>query len=168
MSLSSEEEGVSLLKWERGEKKSAGCKKILFVGQSSAIVCKCRGVQNSQKTCQAPDPAVSCSGSQKMKDDMWNEFVQCLCDGNPSWREALSRAEDSGRETQLHTSLLEWLTQVLMWNNKPGYWVIIKHKEFLNPRIVHILKEINHCELWRIQFYNKRKNSIVHNRVFKC
>lgn len=46
-----------------------------------------------------------------------------------------------------------------MWNNKPGYWAIIKYKELLNPCIVHILKEINHFELWRIQFYKKRRNS---------
>jgi len=51
-----------------------------------------------------------------------------------------------------------WLrTQVLMRNNKPGYWAIIKYKELLNPCIVHILKEINHFELRRIQFIRREE-----------
>lgn len=48
-----------------GKKKKKG-----FVRQSCTIVCKCQGGQNSPKRRQDPDPAVSCSGRQKMKADM--------------------------------------------------------------------------------------------------
>lgn len=72
------ERKVSLLggkKRKIGEKKK---KKVLFVRQSCTIVCKCQGGKNSPKTCQAPDPAVSCSGRQQMKAGMWEGSARCL------------------------------------------------------------------------------------------
>lgn len=92
-----------------GEKKKENRKKkkVLFVRQSCTIVCKCQGGKSSPKTCQAPDPAVSCSGRQKMKPGTRDGSMWCSPSHPPP---SLPSQGPEHRECAMQISLLAWLT----------------------------------------------------------